>query len=97
MGWAIKREIKTTFTQPIWLKVTMVAKRPYDCDNVVVAAKMLLDTMRALGTLINDNPSYVRPLILDACKGPEDKLVIEIGYNDVGAIPQGGNLGNLRT
>jgi hypothetical protein len=97
MGWAIKRAIKEPFTQPIWLKVTMVAKRPYDCDNVVVAAKMLLDTMRALGTLINDNPGHVRPLILDAYKGPEDKLIIKIGYNDVGAIPQGGDLGNIGT
>lgn len=64
---------------PICLNVTEFCKgRVRDCDNVVVAAKFMADTLKELGYIKDDSPKEIASVILQARKGDKDRTVVVI-------------------
>lgn len=62
---------------PITLSVTQFCKSNVrDADNAVMSSKYFCDTLESMGLV--DNDSIIKPLILDAKKGKENKQVFII-------------------
>ena len=62
---------------PLILSVTLFCKGIVrDADNAVLAAKFCLDTLVLYGYLPDDNPRYVKSIVLTTSKGKENKTVI---------------------
>lgn len=80
IGYACKvAKLPRTLPTPITLSVTQFCKgRVLDSDNAVLIAKWACDTLKEMGYIPEDSPAYVPTVILNARKGKEDKVVIDI-------------------
>jgi len=67
------------FTTPVFVSCTVTSPRLRDADNNIIAVKYLLDTMVEKGLLLDDNPNYVKGVLLFGKKG---KALVEYKISD---------------
>jgi len=62
---------------PMVLNITAYTVRMRDVDNCVIAAKYFLDTLKYMDLIVDDNPKYVKSLILQwkKAKSGQEKTV----------------------
>lgn len=73
-----KAKLPKPLAYPITLHVVEFCKRLRDSDAAVMASKFCGDALVKYGYLPDDNPNYIRSVILQSRKGKEDKTVILI-------------------
>lgn len=67
---------RDTYTKPVDVKITTYSPRPQDSDNI--ADKLIVDSLKHCGILVDDTPKYVRWVATRSLKGKSNKTVIEI-------------------
>lgn len=64
------------FDKPITLHVTQFTKRMRDCDNTVIAAKYMQDALVKGGYIQDDNPDYIKALVLRWDKATKEEKIV---------------------